>query len=52
MKSVVLYYSRTRKTARVAKTLAEEIGADSIEIIDIKDRMGAINYLNIRQLML
>ena len=45
MKSVVLYYSRTRKTAKVAKTLAEEIGADSIEIIDIKDRMGAINYL-------
>lgn len=45
MKSVVLYYSRTRKTAKVAKTLADEIGADSIEIVDIKDRMGAINYL-------
>jgi len=45
MKTIVLYYSRTRKTAKVAKTLAEEIGADSIEIIDLKDRMGAINYL-------
>ena len=45
MKTIVLYYSRTRKTAKVAKTLAEEIGADSIEIIDLKDRMGAIKYL-------
>jgi flavodoxin len=45
MKTIVLYYSRTRKTAKVAKTLAEEIGADSIEIIDLKDRMGAINYM-------
>ena len=46
MKTVILYYSRTRKTAKVAKTLAEEIKADSIEIIDLKDRMGAINYLS------
>ena len=45
MKTVVLYYSRTRKTANIAKTLAEEIQADSNEIIDLKDRMGAINYL-------
>ncbi len=45
MKTVVLYYSRTRKTASVAKTLAEEIQADSNEITDLKDRMGAINYL-------
>jgi flavodoxin len=45
MKTIVLYYSRTRKTAKVAKTLAEEIGADSVEIIDLKDRMGAIKYL-------
>ena len=44
MKTIVLYYSRTRKTAKVAKTLTEEIGADSIEIIDLKDRMGAIKY--------
>ncbi len=45
MKTVILYYSRTRKTANVAKTLAEEIQGDSTEIIDLKDRMGAINYL-------
>ena len=46
MKTVIFYYSRTRKTAKVAKTIAEEIKADSIEIIDLKDRMGAINYLS------
>ncbi|MFZ0442433.1 MAG: flavodoxin, partial [Methanobacterium sp.] len=46
MKTVIFYYSRTRKTAKVAKTIAEEIKADSIEIIDLKDRMGAIHYLS------
>ncbi|MFY9637990.1 MAG: flavodoxin [Methanobacterium sp.] len=46
MKTVIFYYSRTRKTAKVAKTIAEEIKADSVEIIDLKDRMGAINYLS------
>ena len=45
MKTVILYYSRTRKTANVAKTLAEEIQADSIEVMDLKDRMGVINYI-------
>ena len=45
MKTVILYYSRTRKTAKVAKTLAEEIQADTIEIMDLKDRMGVINYV-------
>jgi flavodoxin len=45
MKTVILYYSRTRKTAKVAKTLAEEIQADSTEIVDLKDRMGVVNYL-------
>jgi len=46
MKTVIVFYSRTRKTAHVAKTLAEEINADIIEITDLKDRMGAINYLS------
>lgn len=45
MKTVILYYSRTRKTAHVAKTLAEEIQADATEVTDIKDRMGVINYI-------
>ena len=45
MKTVILYYSRTLKTAKVATTLAEVIQADSTEIVDLKDRMGVINYL-------
>ena len=45
MKTVILYYSRTRKTAKVATTLAEVIQADSVEIVDLKERMGVINYL-------
>ncbi len=45
MKTVILYYSRTRKTAKVAKTLAKEIQADSTEIVDLKNRMGVVNYL-------
>jgi flavodoxin len=46
MKTVILYYSRTRKTANVAKAVASEINADTIEIIDLKDRMGVVNYLS------
>ncbi len=46
MKTVILYYSRTRKTAMVAKTLADGIKADANEIIDLKDRMGIVNYLS------
>ncbi|KAF5086871.1 flavodoxin family protein [Methanobacterium aggregans] len=45
MKTVVLYYSRTRKTALAAKTLAKGVEADEIEFIDLKDRMGALNYM-------
>ncbi|WP_048190885.1 flavodoxin [Methanobacterium sp. SMA-27] len=45
MKTVILYYSRTRKTAHVAKTLADEIQADITEVMDLKDRMGVVNYL-------
>ncbi len=45
MKTIILYYSRTRKTSLVAKTIAGEIDADLTEIIDLKDRMGAVRYL-------
>lgn len=45
MKTVVLYYSRTRKTAEAAKTLARELEADIIEISDLKERKGALNYI-------
>lgn len=45
MKSIVLYYSRTQKTASAAKTLAGELEANITEIKDLKDRKGALNYI-------
>jgi len=45
MKTIVLYYSRSRKTATVAETLAEELSADLQEIKDVKERSGILNYL-------
>lgn len=46
MKTIVLYYSRSRKTALVAETLAEELSADIMEIKDVKNRSGLLNYVN------
>ncbi|NYB52336.1 MAG: NAD(P)H-dependent oxidoreductase [Methanobacteriaceae archaeon] len=45
MKTMILFYSRTRKTALVARTLAQEVNADYIEITDLNARDGALNYL-------
>lgn len=45
MKTIVLYYSRTKKTATVAKTIADEISADVVEVVDLKDRFGILNYM-------
>jgi len=45
MKTVIIFYSRTRKTSIVAKTLAKMITTDCVEVIDLKDRMGPLNYL-------
>ena len=46
MKTIVLYYSRTRNTATVAETLAKELSADIEEIKDVKDRSGFLTYLS------
>lgn len=45
MKTIVLYYSRSRKTATVAETIAEELSADIQEIKDVKERSGFMKYL-------
>jgi len=42
LKSAVLYYSRTGKTATVAKALANKIPRDLVEIKDLKNRNGII----------
>lgn len=46
MKTIILYYSRTEKTFRVASTLAKEVSADLVEIEDLKNRNGPLNYIN------
>jgi flavodoxin len=44
MKSLVVYYSRTGRTKTVGKAIAKELKADSDEIIDLKKRLGIINW--------
>lgn len=46
MKTIILYYSRTKKTSKAAKTLADELSADIVEIKDLKDRSGVLNYIS------
>lgn len=45
LKSIVLYYSRTGKTAIVAKAIANKISGDLVEIKDLKGRNGFIGYI-------
>jgi flavodoxin len=45
MKSLVAYYSRTGTTKTVGKAIAKELKADSDEIIDLKNRLGPINWI-------
>src|SRR3989339_644824 len=45
MKTLIVYYSRTGTTKRVAEAIAEKLGADLEEIVDKKDRKGAMGYL-------
>jgi len=45
MKTLIIYYSRTGITKKVAEQLAKELNADIEEIISIKDRKGAKGYL-------
>ncbi len=45
MKTLIVFYSRTEITKRVAQKIAEKLGADSEELIDLQDRSGVIGYL-------
>lgn len=45
MKTLVAYYSRTGNCRKIAQALAEGLGADIEEIIDTKDRSGAIGWM-------
>jgi flavodoxin len=45
MRTLIVFYSRTGTTKRVAEKLAEMINAEMEEIIDTKNRSGAKGYL-------
>ena len=45
MKSLVVYYSRTGNAKFVAETIAAELGSDTEEVIDLKNREGKLGYL-------
>jgi flavodoxin len=45
MKALVVYYSRTGMTKKVALKLATELKADIEEVIDTNKRAGALGYL-------
>ncbi|MFA5925393.1 MAG: flavodoxin [Parcubacteria group bacterium] len=45
MKTLVIYYSRTGTTKKVAEMIAEKMGADIEEIKDTVDRSGVKGYL-------
>ena len=45
MKTLIAYYSRTEVTAKVAKDLQKEFGADIEEIKDTKKRSGIIGWI-------
>ncbi|MEM2885773.1 MAG: flavodoxin [Thermoproteota archaeon] len=42
---LVVYYSRTGTTKKVAETIAQALGCDVEEVIDTKDRSGLIGWL-------
>jgi flavodoxin len=46
MKTLVAYYSRTGNTEKVARELAQALGADTETIIDKKNRKGPIGWLS------
>lgn len=45
MKVLVVYYSRTGTTKKVAQAISDKLGGDIEEIIDKKDRKGLKGYL-------
>ena len=44
-KILVIYYSRSGNTKKVAEDIAKKLGADIEQLVDKKDRSGAIGYL-------
>lgn len=45
MKVLVVYYSRTGTTKKIADLIASKLDADTEEILDVKSRKGALGYM-------
>lgn len=45
MKTLVVYYSRTGITKKVAEAISKKLDAEIEEIIDLKDRKGVIGFM-------
>ena len=45
LRTLVVYYSRSGTTKRVAEAIAEALGADVEEVIDKKRRAGALGFV-------
>ena len=46
MKNLVVYYSRTGRTKKIAKEIQERLNADIEEIHDVKNREGILGWLS------
>ncbi len=45
MKTLVVFYSRTGTTKRVADAMVERLGCDAERILDVKSRKGPLGYM-------
>jgi len=45
MKTLIVYYTRTNFTKKIAEELAQKLGADLEELIDLKNRQGAFGFV-------
>lgn len=45
MKTLVVFYSRTGNTKKIAEILAKKLHADIDEIVDLKNRKGVIGFI-------
>ncbi len=46
MNTIILYYSETKRTEIVAKSLANELNSETIKVKDLKRRGGFLNRFN------